>query len=724
MTQIRNNPNSLNIDGQIKELLTDFLLFKLDAALLQQSLTTLFSQVPLSELYGSNEVIEGCPIKGTTETLNLRNKETEPPARRKSSLNQEQLKLFYLLWMTLPGSNLICSNCQQDALTILSEWCKTLSALQSHYPVLIRGLWIPVAAKDNVVAYLRAVQNRTDALGNSQPDNCALILVNRSLNSSAAISLDLTQWADGFLLDALNDYSEIVIKRGILEVNLAPLEAKLFIKNRWATDEALKRRAGILLHPTSLPSNYGIGDLGIGAREFVDFLAGCGQKLWQVLPLNPPGYGNSPYQCLSAFAGNPLLIDIDQLVEKGLLPMQHSDEQPFFPSDRVSFETVSFYKDQLLRQAFMEFQNLLPHPEFETFCYKHRLWLDDYCLFRALKSYHDESPWTEWDPSVSARKSYALAHYRRLLDEDINYHKFLQYLFFRQWMRLKEYANSKGISIIGDLPIYVSHDSSDVWVNPGLFQLDEKGNPLKVAGVPPDAFTRTGQLWGNPIYRWDVMEKNNYQWWKQRVRHLSQMVDIIRIDHFRGFEAYWEVPAGEDTAENGRWVKGPGEKLFEALLEVTKNVEIIAEDLGFITPEVEKLKDKFGFPGMSIMQFEIQDGRFRVPLYKKNTVAYSGTHDNDTILGWFRKNCKENEPGRSAEEICWDHIEMVLASDAETAIIPLQDILCLGSSARMNTPGTTTRNWEWKFSSEQLTEEIQKRLLNLTTQYHRCSLPQ
>ena len=480
-----------------------------------------------------------------------------------------------------------------------------------------------------------------------------------------------------------------------------------------------RRRSGILLHPTSLPSNYGIGDFGIGAREFVDFLADSCQKLWQILPLNPPGYGNSPYQCLSAFAGNPLLIDIDQLIEQGFLCNPKVPEEPFFPENQVSFEEVFFYKEQLLKHAFLEFQNNLPNPEFDRFCLKHQRWLEDYCLFRALKSYHDEAPWTEWEPAAAARKDYALTYFKKVLAEDIDYHKFLQYEFFRQWFSLKEYANKKGIEIIGDLPIYVAHDSSDVWVHRELFCLDKKGNPVKVAGVPPDAFTRTGQLWGNPIYRWDIMKQSGYQWWKDRINHLASMVDLIRIDHFRGFEAYWEVPAKEDTAINGRWVKGPGEKFFEAIAEVTENVEIIVEDLGFITPEVKKLKNKLGFPGMSIMQFEMEKGRFHVPLQKKNTVAYTGTHDNDTLLGWFRKNCKETEPERSVEEICWKHIEMVFASNAETAIIPLQDILCLGSRARMNTPGTATGNWGWRFSSEQLDETVREKLRNITLKHCR-----
>lgn len=480
-----------------------------------------------------------------------------------------------------------------------------------------------------------------------------------------------------------------------------------------------KRRSGILLHPTSLPSNYGIGDLGIGAREFVDFLFDSCQKLWQILPLNPPGYGNSPYQCLSAFAGNPLLIDIDQLIEQGFLRSPAIPQQPIFTEAQVSFEEVSFYKENLLKHAFLKFQNSLPNPMFEKFCLNHHHWLEDYCLFRALKSYHDEVPWTEWEPGAAARKDYVLTYYRKILEEDMNYHRFLQYEFFRQWLSLKEYANKKGVGIIGDLPIYVAHDSSDVWVHRKLFCLDKKGNPIKVAGVPPDAFSRTGQRWGNPLYRWDLMKKTRYQWWQERIKHLASTVDVIRIDHFRGFEAYWAVPADEDTAINGRWVKGPGETFFEALAEVTKNVEIIAEDLGFITLEVKRLKDKFGFPGMSIMQFEMEKNKFFVPLHKKDLVAYTGTHDNDTLLGWFKKNCQETTPERSAEQICWDHIEMVIASNAETAIIPLQDVLCLGSSARMNTPGTATGNWGWRFLNEQLEETIRKKLRNLTLKYQR-----
>lgn len=773
MIKSRENLASKSTANSLSKAIIHFLLFRKDAAGLQESLASLLDAGPEPELFTSSPIPASCQVPEIIE--DLCHVEEEPALDKNPVIGIERLKLYLLLWMTHPGGSSICCHREkqpdsgdwllcnktqereghsenrlynttgdttaaqallEEKVDSLQSWCRAIAALCSDYEVLRTGSWLPALAEDDAFGCFRVIPKENGDPGQHPIDNTALILVNRSLHRTATIAINVEKWAQQhlnhyldhnfhrYLIDALDNYAEIPLDQGFLKLTLAPLEGRLFLKDRWATREASGRRAGVLLHPTSLPSNYGIGDLGVGAREFVDFLAAGGQKLWQVLPLNPPGYGNSPYQCLSAFAGNPLLIDIDQLSEQGLLRRHKTDALPTFSRERIDFQEISSYKESLFKEAFMVFQNMPCSEEFQAFCLEHRQWLDDYCLFRALKSYHDEAPWTEWEPGASTRRSYALAHYRRLLEEDVEYHKFLQYQFFRQWMALKKYANNKGIRIIGDLPIYVSHDSSDVWVHRELFYLDEKGNPLKVAGVPPDAFTQTGQLWGNPIYNWDAMEQTEFQWWKERLKHLSQMVDIIRIDHFRGFEAYWEVPAGEETAVNGRWVKGPGEKFFEAISQVTGSTEIIAEDLGFITPQVEKLRDRFGFPGMSILQFEIQDGRFNVPLYRKNTVAYTGTHDNETILGWFRNNGEqkhslEDTVGNSTEGVCWHYIETAMNTDAETVIIPLQDILCLGNEARMNTPGTATRNWEWRFSSQQLSEEIQNRLLRVTKGCHR-----
>lgn len=743
--------NNQNIESNPKHLLPkgflDFILGRKNAAALRDLIDACLNSSNLSvSITGLLALLERPEIVDELAGLH-ENSDTLDPEEG-CSLAVERLKLFLLLGMTVAGEtdasffnekngttrNDQCSlfeskskeaaeNSTEAPLgnTILrvSDWYQTLGALRNHYEVLTGGRWIPVLAEESVLGYLRVRQNHPGAF-EPEKDNAALILANRDPDNNASVELDLGDYSVDFLVDAMDNYSEVPLNGGVLRLTLGPLEGRLLLTNRWVNDLAPKRQSGILLHPTSLPSNFGIGDLGIGAMEFVDFLKNSGQKLWQILPLNPPGYGNSPYQCLSAFAGNPLLIDIDDLADQGLLSRLETDQLPFFPEERVSFEEVSIFKETLLRQAFEAFEKSPPHTDYLDFCAANQNWLEDYCLFMALKSYHGGQPWNQWEKGAASRQDHALAHFRRLLSEEISFHRFTQYEFFRQWAFLKIYAGKNGVKIIGDLPIYVAHDSADVWTNPKLFHLDTEGNPVKVAGVPPDAFTRTGQLWGNPIYRWEVMEETDFQWWKERLKHLAKMVDYMRIDHFRGFEAYWEVPAGEDTAVNGRWVKGPGEKFFEAISSAVDPGRIIAEDLGFITPEVERLKTRFGFPGMNIMQFEMQEEGFVVPIYRSHTVAYTGTHDNDTILGWHQKNVGE-QPGveRSASEICWDYIRMAMHSDAETVIIPLQDILCLGSTARMNTPGTATRNWEWRFSSRQMEKGIHEKLKAITTETHR-----
>ena len=728
MTTITGEQNTSQILKGIRQELTDFLLFRKDALSLKNSLADLFEAS--SRIMTKTGVQVVCKLPEILGNLQDEN-DQEKLMENHHALAFGRLRLYLLLQMTLPevspiqwvgepeDSHNAADSFGDEGASRASSWLRALEALRSHYYVLTAGLWVPVLAEDDIFGFLRVIQNKTDAFGQQTADNAALILVNRSWHCKASVSIDLTDMAGLFLVDPLDNYSKIPINEGILRLTLAPLEGRLFLQDRWARECLEKRRSGILLHPTSLPSNYGIGDMGIGAREFIDFLEASGQKLWQVLPLNPPGYGNSPYQCLSAFAGNPLLIDMDQLTDQGLLGEPPAEEILPFPEDKVSFEEVTVTKHALLRKAYKTFQRQPPDASYNEFCRENQGWLEDYCLFMALKDYHNRAPWHQWEQEVASRQSFALDRYKELLEDEINYHKFLQYQFFRQWHSLKQYANDKGIGIIGDLPIYVAQDSSDVWAHPELFYLDGRGNPVKVAGVPPDEFTRTGQLWGNPVYRWEAMEKTRFKWWKERLSHLAKTVDIIRIDHFRGFEAYWEVPAGEDTAVNGRWVKGPGEKFFEAMEDITGNTEIIAEDLGFITPDVEELKEKFGFPGMKIMQFEIQEGGFSVPLYKNNAVAYTGTHDNDTILGWHMKNRLDQWPDKTAEEICWEYIEMAMGSDADTVIIPMQDILCLGSSARMNTPGTATGNWEWRFSSSRLEASIQEKLRGITRKYRR-----
>jgi len=504
-----------------------------------------------------------------------------------------------------------------------------------------------------------------------------------------------------------------------------------------------ERCSGILLHIASLPAAHGIGDLGDSAHEFADFLAAAGQKIWQVLPLSPTGYGDSPYQCFSAFAGNPLFIDLLNLQEQGRLESDDLAVAPQLPDDFVDYGRVIAFKKALLRKAAQNFfinANEADSSAFETFCRNSATWLDDYALFMAGKDFHNGSVWTDWDSGLRKRDPDALEHWRQKLLPEMKIHQFAQFEFFRQWAKLKDRCRQSGIRIMGDIPIYVAHDSADVWAHPELFRLNERGSPTVVAGVPPDYFSSTGQLWGNPIYRWDVLERSGYRWWIDRFRRSFELFDLVRLDHFRGFEAYWEVLAGSPTAMEGKWVKGPGKALFEVLQTELKELPVVAENLGVITPEVEVIRREFGFPGMSLLQFAFgtdpQGPSFRPHNYSRELAAYTGGHDNDTTVGWWTsmgigdstrtaENIRKEREftktylGFESEPINWVFIRSVLASVAVIAIVPLQDILGLGSEARMNLPGTVSGNWRWRYRASSLTEEIKTRMKELTVIYDR-----
>ncbi len=494
------------------------------------------------------------------------------------------------------------------------------------------------------------------------------------------------------------------------------------------------RSSGILLHPTSLPSPHGIGDLGLDARRFVDFLAGAGQKLWQVLPLGPTGFGDSPYQCFSAWAGNPLLISLERLVERGYLDASALANAPEFPEGKVDFERLVPWKTAVLQSATQRGSG------FEAFCEANQHWLDDFALFVALKAQHKGVAWTQWEAGARDRDPQVLAKWRRQLAAPMAAQKFLQFLFYEQWSELREYARARGVRIMGDLPIYVSHDSADVWTNRQYFHLDAQGNPTAVSGVPPDYFSETGQLWGNPIYRWDALAEDGYRWWLDRFRATFAMVDMIRLDHFRGFEAYWEVPATESTAVNGKWVKGPGAALFRAAKAELGDLPFVAENLGVITAEVEAIREEFGFPGMAVLQFafgtDAQAPTFRPHNYPRAVVAYTGTHDCDTTVGWWGSEGR-GESTRSDEdirreldfarrylntdgkEIHWTFIRTLEASVADTVLIPMQDVLGLGTEARMNQPATMGGNWRWRYRAGDLNPELAQRLRELAELYER-----
>jgi 4-alpha-glucanotransferase len=479
------------------------------------------------------------------------------------------------------------------------------------------------------------------------------------------------------------------------------------------------------LHPTSLPGRYGIGDLGPEAFRFADWLHAAGQRLWQVLPLGPTGYGESPYQLYSAFAGNPLLISPDLLVERGWLTGSDLASVPEFPVEAVDFERVIPWKQQLLRRAFERFS---PDAEYRAFTAGNCNWLDPFTRFMALKHAHGGVAWTDW-PSGGVPNP-----------REQEFHKFLQFEFFRQWSALRRHCADLGIRAMGDVPIYVAHDSADVWAHPELFQLDAEGRPAAVAGVPPDYFSATGQLWGNPLYRWDREAADGYRWWIERMRAALQMFDLVRMDHFRGFEAYWDVPAGEPTAERGRWVKGPGAALFRALEAALGPLPIVAENLGVITPEVEAIRNEFHFPGMAILQFafgaDAQAHDFKPHNYPRNLVAYTGTHDNDTVMGWWRSEGLADST-RTPEQVAvekararaylntdgsamnWTLIRALMSSVADTVVFPVQDILGLGSEARMNTPSVPSGNWRWRYAAGTLTESHAASLKQMGELYER-----
>jgi 4-alpha-glucanotransferase len=491
------------------------------------------------------------------------------------------------------------------------------------------------------------------------------------------------------------------------------------------------RSSGVLLHPTSLPGRYGIGDLGVEARAFVDFLADAGQSIWQVLPLGPTGYGDSPYQCFSAFAGNPLLVSLEALAADGLLDAGDLASAPAFPGTHVDYGAVIPWKRALLERAAARFRsNGAPalEAEFQAWCTRHTAWLEDFALFMALKDAHGGAPWCEWPAALRDREPAALTAARGRLADGLHAHRFAHWMFFRQWSALRAYANSKGIAIVGDAPIFVAYDSADVWARPELFHLDAAGRPTVVAGVPPDYFSETGQLWGNPLYRWDALASEGYAWWIERVRSVLALVDRVRLDHFIGFTRCWEVPADAPDARTGRFAPGPGAELFTALERALGDLPIIAEDLGVLTPEVEALRDRFALPGMKILQFAFggeTNSSFLPHAYSQNCVVYSGTHDNDTSAGWWAA-AAENERdflqryvAREVHEPAWELIRLGMASCADAFVAPAQDLLSLDTHSRMNFPGRPSGNWGWRVSPGALDPALAERLRTLTALFGR-----
>ncbi len=481
----------------------------------------------------------------------------------------------------------------------------------------------------------------------------------------------------------------------------------------------------------SLPGCYGIGTFGKSAYKFVDSLKMAGQRYWQILPLGPTGYGDSPYQSFSTFAGNPYFIDLEMLIEDGLLTKEECDQYDFGTnSEDIDYEKIYFNRFEVLRKAY-ERSAHKETSEYKSFLSENGFWLDDYALYMAIKNAQGGVSFTEWDEDIRRREDAALKECRKKFADEIDFYRFQQYMFDSQWKALKEYANENDVKIIGDIPIYVAFDSADTWSNPELFQFDENIMPIGVAGCPPDGFSPTGQLWGNPLYNWDYHKKTNFAWWVLRIKHCTKLYDVVRIDHFRGFDEYYAIPYGEPTAENGAWEKGPGYALFGEIKKQLGDVEIIAEDLGFMTDSVVKLVKDCGYPSMKVLQFAFdsrEESDYLPHNYNQNCVVYTGTHDNDTTVGWYSSIVGAdkdfairylNNADHKAEDIVWDYIRLAMSSVAKFCVIPMQDYLGLGSEARINTPSTLGSNWRWRMKEGSFTEQLSKEMFKITKLYGR-----
>ncbi len=620
----------------------------------------------------------------------------------------------------------------------LLETYKKFIAIRNENIVLQTGEFLPLPSYDDIFAYARVIRTGRDVFEQEAENNSYLIAFNRSRYDAREVSFDVSDFANGIFVDAFdpkNQKKQYPVTRGRVAFKIQPLEGVLL--KHVPQKQNYDHRAGILLHPTSLPSKYGIGDFGKEAFAFIDYLKSAGQTIWQILPLNPVGFGYSPYQSPSAFAGNPLLISPDDLISRGLLD-ETEIKLPKLGNNytNVDFERVITLKKSLLKTAFKNFKakiktDVALKSDFEKFCEKEDYWLKDYSLFAAIKQKNNDCYWIEWDEKIKQRDEETLEELREKLADEILYVEFEQYIFDVQWQKVHRYANERGVQILGDMPIFVSADSADVWANQKLFQLDEEGHPKKVAGVPPDYFSPTGQLWGNPQYDWEEMKAENYSWWKLRFKKLYGTVDIIRIDHFRGFEAYWSVDGDAENAIGGEWIKGPGKPFFDMIKKEFPNGQMIAEDLGFITNEVEQLRQACGFPGMKILHFELhfnEDGRigFVAP---ENSVAYTATHDNNTTVGWFMEDVDNSSKAtiaaligadvRRPDDVCQKLIDFAYASDSRYVIIPMQDVLKLDSRSRMNTPGTVGTNWSWCLKPDYLLTAEAGKLKALCQKYLR-----
>ena len=616
----------------------------------------------------------------------------------------------------------------------LRGWYEHVIRLRNEHMALQTGEILPLYAEGDVLAYARLVRSGKDVFGEKAKNEIFIAAFNRNRSEERSFSFDVSDFADGVFRDVLpaaygTGEREYQVQRGRLNLKLGPLQGMLLqhVKQK----PRFRHLAGILLHPTSLPSKYGIGDLGKEAYKFVDFLQQAGQSVWQILPLGPVGFGYSPYQSPSAFAGNPLLIDIDELIEKKWITASEAHLPYAGGGSFVDFERVINFKRKCLKKAFQKFQREVigvrceEYGNYVAFCDREAYWLEDYALFMAYKRDRRGTAWTQWPANIKRREPRSLKALSERLKDGIELEKFMQYLFHKQWRKLHDYAGAHGVSILGDMPIFISHDSADVWANQGLFDLCPDGSPRTVAGVPPDYFSATGQLWGNPQYDWQAMKDEGYGWWKSRFKKLYELVDVVRIDHFRAFESYWEVDGKAETAINGRWLPGPGKEFFDKLKEALGDTPIVAEDLGIITDAVEKLRDDCGFPGMKVLHFTLhfnEQGRFGF-VAPENSIVYTGTHDNNTTVGWYTRDIDDVARAALAglvradvsrpRDICQRLVEFAYGTDARLVVTPMQDLLALDERFRMNMPGTVGFNWKWCLKPDYLLEVDAVRLREL-----------
>jgi 4-alpha-glucanotransferase len=737
-----------------REVFLHFMLGKINSGLAHQRIMSLYENYPRENFYGAMNLIgshdreriltllgEAPPEQSMPETQK-RTYKLSPEARQ---LALQRLKLISLIQMTFPGVPCVYYGDEvglegysdpynrgtypwglED--NIILDWYKKIIRLRQEYEVLQSGDFSSFYAEPDVYGFSR-----------SWGDEKITVLLNRhteqerNVKYSLCVKDSIVEYP--FVIELLN--GKILTGQTTQLLKLAPLSARLFLSKQSQSSfphQDFHRSCGVLMHISSLASDTESGDLGIGAYRFIDFLVDSGQSLWQVLPLNPVGLGDSPYQSDSAFAGNLRLINLDFLVRVGLIQTEYLKT---ISQTSLSLEKV---KEVCLREAFKPFRvrmadrgsegnglgaQFLSRLNYERFLMDNREWIKDYALYRALKVHFGNIPWYNWEEEIAYRKTEKLEEYSKLLEEEVEFNRFVQYTFYFQWQELRQYATAKHIKLIGDIPLFVAGDSCDVWVNRQFFKLNEKGRPIKVAGVPPDYFSATGQLWGNPVYDWDALESEDYSWWKQRIKLVLKLFDYIRLDHFRGFEAYWEIDAEEDTAVNGRWIKGPGKRFFENLALEFGKLPFIAEDLGIITTEVNVLKYILGFPGMKVLQFTpLKDAFVEGDM---NMVLYSGTHDNDTLVGWYKSTILSGEDcGHEQEEqmvrikgACNRLIEDLYMSRATWVITPMQDILGLDSEARMNVPGTISGNWQWTLNKELLTAKVKKWLYSLAKDSNR-----